>query len=838
MYNTEINYAYSNLRRKKRIAFLEADSSNAGKSVNLNFIKSPISLITMESFLSSINNIVDINFYGTKIFDIFSEFVEDNKDNENYVRKITNFINENVIPNYRNLKSLKQYLNSSEVMMENCKDILPKIETYIEYDRIIDNDYKINKRFNVDKYLSNATNESTEELVHSLCEFIDTYDIAYGAKFNLCLENIPYSFYKNNRMCDDNSVIYEGIVDYFLTKDTVLTDYDMKKMRKIIKRNQLSESINPYLMTNDYKFSNLLESVFGKNVSTIKSERELSDFIFSTMDDAKNNIEESSHIIDGILAIPLVLETSKSFIESQLTNYMSIGENEEIKTKIQSSLDEQYHSSEGFDKLHILNLETKDNTEESYRSIMESNELENDDIKNLLKQFKAEQKKDASVFKRVMNKIYAKEPSEIIDNIPHIFGLVRSVFIFAPIGIPVVGPVLSLLVACVDKLINIHIDLKQTDKLLKFLKKERDKVENSMSDLEGDKLNKAKEYKKSLDSCIEKTENYKNTFGDAVDYDSDDDFDLDFDLESCINSNGSSVSIIHEFISQDQYTDDMFHTLSIYEESLGYIMEKNDIMNKISRNMDSISESIGYIAKLAVNCPINIDYDSFCEMVKDYHFDPLDVNSMSIDYKLENAKEEKIELGTTRNVIVEAYCTEALETIINEGFKLSNVKLLWKGLKEKIKDLSVKEKSICQSLDAYASTFLNSLEKAIRSDRREAIIKGSIIPSFSRCIKLAIGFTAISVVNPVVGLITALGYFGTSKALNRREKQLIYDEIETELKVVEKELQMAENDGDMQRYRFLLNYQKKLVREKQRIKYNLRVSGRSIPSAVVNNNDD
>ena len=142
-----------------------------------------------------------------------------------------------------------------------------------------------------------------------------------------------------------------------------------------------------------------------------------------------------------------------------------------------------------------------------------------------------------------------------------------------------------------------------------------------------------------------------------------------------------------------------------------------------------------------------------------------------------------------------------------------------------------------QSLDANMSGFMRAVEKSLTSNRREAIIKGSIIPSFSKCLKTAIVVGGVAFVNPIAGLITAMGMFGASKYLNRRERQLIYDEIDTELKVVEKELQLAENDGNMKKYRFLLQYQKKLARERQRIKYGLKVHGRDIPG-VTGSGDD
>lgn len=846
----------TNLRRKRRLAFQEADKTKAGLRTNLNFPR-PMSLNVMETFLSDINNVVDINYFGTKIFDVYEQFVEDNKAYPNQIEKIQNFISRDIIPSYQNMKELAQYINGKET----CECFLEEVNRYIDYDRIIDNDEKINRRFNVDRYLSNNITQPVENLVNSLCEFLDTYNMSIESKFNLCLESIPYSLYKNGVKVKKD-IVYEYVTDYFLTKDTIMTDTYVRKMRKVLERYDVNpDGLNKYLMEGDVKYGNIVNQTLEADITSINSEKKLSDFIIIRLDSVnemismmttdgswktedprnKNMMEFVNSSIDGILAIPLALNVPKTFIESQLVNYASTTKNPYTEEFIMDELDKQYHKSDGFSFLNLITkfkYQTSEDEDPSCRSIFENGELDNDDIRNLFKQFKAEQNKDLPAFKRLMNKLYAKKPEEIVDEMPHIFGIVRSVFILAPVGVPLVGPILSVLVACIDKLISIDVNVKQTDKLLKYLKTEKENIKEKMDDLDGDKLSKAKEYEKSLDKCIDKVENYKSSFGNA----SDDDFDLgddfDFDFESCVNSNGLNIIPINESTSEDLKLEEAFNEFNDYQSCLINILEKKDIMNKIVRNLDKINESIGYISKLAINCPISIEYNEFCEAVKDYHYDPLEIETMDIEHKLEMAKEEKVELGTTRNVIIESYCVDTIETIINEGFKLSDVKLAWKSLKNKIKNLSTKEKSLCQSIDAHASTMLNSMEKAIRSDRREAIIKGSIIPSFSRCIKLSITFTGVSLINPVAGLISAMGYFACSKMLNRREKQLIYDEIETELKVVEKQLQLAENDGDMNQYRFLLNYQKKLARERQRIKYNLKVNGRPMPSAVPLHNND
>ena len=174
-------------------------------------------------------------------------------------------------------------------------------------------------------------------------------------------------------------------------------------------------------------------------------------------------------------------------------------------------------------------------------------------------------------------------------------------------------------------------------------------------------------------------------------------------------------------------------------------------------------------------------------------------------------------------VLEEAYIEEG-------GLNLNKLKLTALSFKKKFKDLRGKEKEMWKNIDIATSGLYKSLEKAMTNDRREAIIKGSIIPSFSKCIKTALTVGAVGwVTGPIGAAITALGMFGASKVLNERERRLIYDEIDTELQVVEKQIQLADNEGDMNQYRFLLNYQKKLLREKQRIKYGMGVKGRSIP---------
>ena len=169
------------------------------------------------------------------------------------------------------------------------------------------------------------------------------------------------------------------------------------------------------------------------------------------------------------------------------------------------------------------------------------------------------------------------------------------------------------------------------------------------------------------------------------------------------------------------------------------------------------------------------------------------------------------------------------------GIKLSSIQLYLQGLKAKMKDMSAKEKEISRNLDNNFRRLVKGMKDALISDRREAIIKGSVIPSFSKCIKIAIGLAGLGLItgNPTVPLLTAIGGFAVSKRLTHKERILLLDEIETELEVLEKEISMAESKNQIKKYRALLKYKKDLQRQYQRIRYNVRVGKDILPGSTV-----
>ena len=181
--------------------------------------------------------------------------------------------------------------------------------------------------------------------------------------------------------------------------------------------------------------------------------------------------------------------------------------------------------------------------------------------------------------------------------------------------------------------------------------------------------------------------------------------------------------------------------------------------------------------------------------------------------------------------LVEAY--GALSLMINAGYdkydpimeaSISNtLKMASMKLRNAIQKLSDKEKGISKSVDIGLNNLTKSVERALTNDNREAVIKGSILPSASKLIKLGIANAGlIAIGQPILAVIGTLGYLGTSAKFKAKERQMLIDEIEIELKMCQKYIDIAESKNDMKALKQLLMTQRDLERQHQRIKYKMK----------------
>ena len=258
-------------------------------------------------------------------------------------------------------------------------------------------------------------------------------------------------------------------------------------------------------------------------------------------------------------------------------------------------------------------------------------------------------------------------------------------------------------------------------------------------------------------------------------------------------------------------------------------------LNECSKNDINIEDSLEILGYTGISKSIiesaNIENLSTKEQLRlsDYEF-TIDINESS----------SMIAWGFINSIINEAKDKEEIskedKEIKSKGFKINfeKTKLYLQALKGAAKNLSTKEQEICRQIDSTLTHFTNSVKDAVKADNREQVIKGSVIPSFSKCIKIGIvaagsfGIASLAGISfaPAVPAIIIFGAFAGSKALMREEQQALMDELEIELKIIDKQIEQTEGENKPKKMRALLRTQKQLQREYQRLRLGNKIGKR------------
>lgn len=765
---------------------------------------------------------------GEDILEVFSLLCKDSKINS-YTYKIASYVNNEILPMIENFNSINTVLMNDSYVPKDIKDsFVNTINECALCDRIIHNDDKLSKRFSFDKIIYENYHKGSSYIINELCELIDTYNIPVKAKYNVALENIIYSFYKNN-INESQSNTVNQITDYFLTREAVIPDIEYMELKNVLSNNKFIDSDHienlgfDDIKNHKYYIDKVRELIDRQNNDRVKDKLEgllsvsTENDAYGYMKDVYNLInidntlqdEDKRILLSSIDFIPLISQVRKEWVNLKVKEFdyiLSSGKNSLLESSMALN-DLLKDDSDIFGDYYV------EKKKDFYNNVLESKDLtDSNDIKELLTKFKSDQEKSPNRFKNLITKIFTNSPESIINEVPSILSLTRRVFVFGLMSFGPIGVITSVVLSIINKLISDSINFKQSEKLLKALKEERDYISEKIDSIDNDdELKKAKEYLVCLDKCINKVQNYKDSIRDSEDNNSNDFDDIEFDFEE-------SCDLILSL------TESAIRIPEINKKAL-----INNIYDMVKESTSNYSLLEG-LSLIIANAPSIIsinEYSTILESIKEQSTNILDITN--INSILGNIYTYKLKSNEINESLIEL---EACN-ILTEGVNLNNIKLAMQAFKKKIQNLSTKEKSMWQAVDVHASNLANGIQKALTSDRREAIIKGSILPSFSKCIKSLLTVSTVGVVTgPYGAIITALGMFASSKYLNNRERKLIYDEIDTELKVVEKQLDIAQNDGDMNQYRFLLTYQKKLMRERQRIKYGMAMKGHPIPNVT------
>lgn len=802
-----------------------------------------------KEFLEFCDNVKTLNnLNSSKLKNSLLETVKDILENgtKSQVNETVSIIKNNYIPkmNFSNnssicfIKSIKESLCD-----EDIKSINEEISKYNECDRVISNDIKLSRRFNFNRYINENADKDPKELIYSLCEMIDTYNIPIKAKYNVALENIQYSLYKSglDKKCD----VVKNVTDYFLLREEVIPDTDYKNMTVIVNNNQFTdpEQLSRLKMVKEIdrqKYLDKIKAVRDKKVEnaktgklldklmTVNNEEQADDYIKSVYNALiqDSTLPEGDKVIlkNSINMLPLISPVDKAFIEYNTNkldgNLLSTRDLIETASFLNSILkDSEDKFGDYYNPSNIL---------ESFVNINCSN------IHDYVEDFKIDQDKSPKRFIKLLSNLNPNDnetAKAIVEELSSIFDIVKYTYTYSPDMCP--EAIYTSISDMIYKFISNDIDPIVCSDLIKELDKEK-KIISTRNDSVDDSNVKDKimEYDKVLSECIDKLSTY---------------------ISSYMIPQNESFSVDEDDMSFEEYAS-LIETLVNGFEDVSKL-NKEELLSSISDNIRLFTTDKDNLRNLSniIMVSKTIDKQEYGNLLKTAASESNDYNERSnIKEELSFIESFNIETDVISeslimieaiNILNKYFVEDAiLEAVPNKGkpkvkksINFNDLKIAFKAFQTKVKKLSAKEQAFWRNVDMYGNNIIKSMQRSLTSDRREAIIKGSIIPSMSKCIKTILtiaGTTAVGAFMgmPYLGIITAIGIFASSKYLNNREKQLIYDEIDTELKVVDKELEMAQNDGDMKKYRFLLQYQKKLTREKARIKYGSTLKGMAIPN--------
>lgn len=651
-----------------------------------------------------------------------------------------------------------------------------KCAVFIECDRIVKNYATVSKRFNLDKIISNIRYDiDNYQACFEIASCIDTYNQSFKNRYNSALEIAAYVFDKHFMNYPKDKIV-EAVTDYFLFTGS-------------LKEEQVNDV---------------------KDVMRISVLFEQEDFSSLSWVD----LEMPPEPIDNNVTVD---------IENYGTGYEFLSEND-LNKAVEAKKKEIKKDVKKTGK--IIKKAAKEGNPEEHRD---------EEVKEMVAEFRAsclknkDSKTNLPSLKSLITKLFAKNPYQIVYELPNLLSLIRIAFIITSGAI---HPVLMVCTFIVDQLLKVHFSRKQLEKIVNAYKNEinsvkskiektkdtqtKENFEKYLEELNKD-LTKIKDYEREL---YTEEENDEREYAD-YDFGDDDDFDFDFDDDefnfeevAAIQIISSQIDALSEALIDDtvdgivynnifKLDNDSIDAITDFSITVPVILEKDKLKNCLCSYRNELRESI--------------------TDVKDY----VRINCLNDNIlKLETANNSYITTSTTKDAMHYLQCLNEIAKIKSDSYIMemdftNSIKLAVKQLKANAVKLKDKDKQISSSIDVAANNTAKSIENALMNGNREAVIKGSMIPSASKCIKAAIMAGVAWAVNPAVAVIGAIGAFACSKKLQKKERQLVLDDIEIELKMCERYLRQAEDEGDMKKVRQIEIIQRNLERQKQRIQYKM-----------------
>lgn len=729
------------------------------------------------------------------------EIMKDQLSENNYSYIIKIFV-DNCLIYYHDLDSIKNFVMMSAIGQSVKDKIIPIIDYLKTIDRLSFNHDSISKRFNIYSLFDNTGYKYT--IITDLCKLIDTYNYPNIVKMKLCIDEFFILNHFNEKITLDVSDSLFIILLYYLIKIkpnageliTIFKDIDAH-VAKYTKDTHIDIAALYSAKTNPYQQAVMEKdpiTYINRNVAEMNDGWETLVKVFTFVYVYTNTLDDADNV--GMLDVRIkpicnfvtktTLRKGMEFMEDKINVKELVNPVDVIKP-------------ENDDHYRFENVQ--DNLPEDY--VVHSKDITTTDISQIW----GETEKINRYMKTcipTLAKLYLQDAN--------------------PMGrIDVNERNFVDYVSEEDNRFRLMVKHFRIYDMEKFDKMNHEELATFLQNL--DRVLRNMFFNSKYFACIDFSSDYGlyiylvSRYTVELDIEEEDNKDLSPDIYRMAHDLKTKAEEMQTF------HDNHYETLL---KVIGYLNHPQSIAaaNVTLREFKMINHLITYI--LGDNSSIA----TFVERVKENAGNNVRREEIDRIYREENTDD------TNKDMITRGEAVQLLEKIVsgigavNEdaGSILNTLALAWQGFKSKAKNFDAKQKEMSRDMDMNFNGFMRSMKKALVGDRREQIIRGEICPSLSKIIKVSVALIAAGVASGTVAVpaIGALGLLGMSKMMTNKEVGFIIDEIDIELKVLEREVQKAESSGSPKKYRNLLSIQKKLLRERQRIQYKYALAGKKI----------
>ena len=472
-------------------------------------------------------------------------------------------------------------------------------------------------------------------------------------------------------------------------------------------------------------------------------------------------------------------------------------------------------------------------------------------IKDKIKKFKLKPKKDISDLKDLIRGVLMNHSQEAIDETPNILGMIFVFFVLAgTFAISVVAGAITLMTMI---FVGIKWSEDECDKQIKHykdhIKKVKNRIAKAKSEKEKERLN---EYLSSLEKNLEKLEDYRENLKSDIQKQREEE-------EENKKSEESSSSDDFSLESVKNIADDLF----VLEKAIENITKNKIDISTIQEKINNINNAnIDAITEFSIKNPDLIHPEELSEILTEQREDTLklvDVNKyvrstilsenitklnnfkydISEECSIQSALHEMANTIITRDIIEESllYTKESQTPLLELSFT-NTINMAIERVKKAATDLSDKEKIMSKTVDQSLENFGRGITDVYKTENREAIIRGNVLPPASRIIKMAIITGLAFLVHPALAVISVLGHVAMAKETRAKERSIILDELDVELDMCNRYIKQAEDKNDLKAVRQCLMIKKKLEAQRNRLRYKMEVEYKDDVPASANNDND